>query len=107
MIWDTKSEKDSRIKEKGRWSPLDLDAIDRLVPDRAGVYIFADVNLHIKYVGHAGAGNLREGIKSAIKQRKKGKGATKYKWFATNAKEKAVLLQKDWLQLYDPPNNLK
>jgi excinuclease UvrABC nuclease subunit len=107
LIWDKSLEDDSRIAEKGKWSPLDVDAIKRLAPDRAGVYLFADVALQVKYIGYAGAGNLRDSMLDAIKSRDKAKGATKYKWFATNSTDKAESLKKAWLLKYNPPNNLK
>lgn len=103
MKWDSKDENDSRIVAKGRW--YDLDDVDEKAPERAGVYVFVNSDHDVKYVGKAGAGRLKDEIKDAI-SRDKDKYATLFGWFATNSDENAKSLERDWIDKYDPLNNL-
>jgi len=63
MKWDEDDENDYRIVDAGDWYSLD-DLGE--APDRAGVYIFADRGTHVKYIGKAGAGRLRNEMRNAI-----------------------------------------
>lgn len=75
------------------------------VDERAGVYLFADVNMNVKYVGKAGAGRMADEVQSAI-DRRKDRGATKVKFLYTNSDARALELERMLRFKYDPPNNL-
>lgn len=101
--WDSKSGQDSKVVARGGWGDLP-DCLDNF-PARAGVYVFADVELQVKYVGKAGAGRLQKEAKNAYNVRDKGSGATKATWLATNSDDNAKSLESDLIDEYDPPNN--
>ena len=75
------------------------------VEQRAGVYLFASADLHIKYVGKAGAGRMGDEVQSAI-DRGKASGATKAKLLYTNSNKQALELERMLRFKYKPPNNL-
>ena len=102
MIWDDDDANDYRVVDREGW--YSLKHCDE-APSRAGVYIFASRDGHVKYVGKAGAGRLRDEIYNAI-YRGKGHGATIYAWLATNSNEYAKSLEQDLIDEYDPINNL-
>ncbi len=74
MILDLKDHRDYRVVEYTGWRDLWNYGTFQ---DRAGVYIFANVDLQTKYIGKAGAGRIVKEIESAI-NKKKDYGATKY-----------------------------
>jgi len=94
---------DDRVVEPGGW--CDIWNIEERSPDRAGVYLFADVGLQVKYVGKAGAGRLRAEALDAAR-RGKDRGATKANWLAANSNDSAWSLEADLRAAYGPPNNL-
>jgi len=73
--------------------------------ERSGVYIFANRDLQVKYVGKAGPGRMVVEIQSAI-NRGKDYGATLVKALYTNSDEKATNLESALKEKYKPPNNL-
>ena len=79
---------------------------DSLLPDQAGVYILADRNHNVKYVGKAGAGRLNVEAKSAMKNRNKGRGASLIKALITNSDSKAKSLEIYLIRKYKPSNNI-
>jgi len=102
MIWDYSDHSDYRVVDYSRWR--NLENYGTFEP-RAGVYLFANVDLHIKYVGKAGAGRMVDEIESAI-NRGKAYGATLVKALYTNSEEKALSLETALKEKYNPPNNL-
>ena len=82
-------------------------AKSKKLPDRAGVYIYADINHQVKYIGKAGAGRLNLEAKSAMNTRDKAKGATLVKALITNSDAKAISLEKYLVKKYQPPNNIR
>ncbi len=102
MVWNPISEVDTRIVGKSGWR--DLDNYETL-EERAGVYIFANADLHVKYIGKAGPHRMVDEIYSAI-NRGKSYGATKVKALYTNSDEKAKTLERELIIAYNPPNNL-
>lgn len=102
MRWDAGDEKDNRIRSMGRWFPI--SSADEKAPTQAGVYVFTDFELQVRYVGKAGAGRLRDEIQDALK-RGKGYGVSQFGWFATNSEEIALSLEKKWIDKYQPLNN--
>lgn len=101
MIWDSSDHDDYRVVEYTGWRNLENYGT---FEHRAGVYLFANVDLHIKYVGKAGAGRMVAEIQSAI-NRDKDYGATKVKALYTNSDERALSLETYLVEKYDPPNN--
>lgn len=103
MIWDSQDNRDYRVVEHANWRQLtnykDLEA-------RSGVYIFADVNKQVKYVGKAGPWRMVDEISSAI-QRGKHYGATHVKALYTNSDTNARTLESYLKRKYNPPNNLR
>ncbi|MFZ5942062.1 MAG: hypothetical protein ACOYXB_15960 [Bacteroidota bacterium] len=102
MIWNANDTNDSRVVSHAYWRQLnnygDLEA-------RSGVYIFADVNKQVKYIGKAGARRMVLEIESAL-NRRKGYGATQVKALYTNSDANALSLERDLINKYNPPNNL-
>ncbi len=101
MIWDTSDHWDYRVVEYTGWRYLNNYVT---FEERSGVYVFANVNLQVKYVGKAGAGRMVVEIESAI-NRGKDFGATRVKALYTNSSERALSLERDLIDKYDPPNN--
>jgi len=103
MIWNSNDNRDYRVVSHANWRLLnnyaDLEA-------RSGVYIFADVNKQVKYIGKAGARRMVDEIYSAI-QRGKGHGATQVKALYTNSDAIALSVENDLISKYNPPNNLR
>lgn len=103
MIWNSNDTNDYRVVSHAYWRQLnnysDLE-------DRAGVYIFADVNKQVKYIGKAGARRMVLEIESALR-REKGYGATQVKALYTNSDANALSLERDLINNYNPPNNLR
>ena len=72
MQWDISDHQDWRVVDNTRW--LNISNYQNLKA-RAGVYIFADVNHQVKYIGKAGAGRIVDETYNAI-YRGKNRGAT-------------------------------
>ena len=102
MEWEPSDQEDSRVLAFERWRNLEnYGAFE----ERAGVYIFANIDWQVKYIGKAGAGRMVDEIQSAI-NRGKDYGATRVKALYTNSNEKALSLEEHLKEKYDPPNNL-
>jgi len=101
MKWNTRSGRDSRVVDRTGWKGF---SNYRSIDDRAGVYVFANAALQVKYVGKAGGGRLVEEIRSAI-SRGKAHGATKVMALYTNSGQKALSLEGYLKNKYKPPNN--
>lgn len=101
MIWDYSDHEDYRIVDYTGWRNLENY---NTLEHRAGVYLFANVDLHIKYVGKAGAGRMVDEIASAI-NRGKDFGATKVKALYTNSNDLALSLENAIKEKCNPPNN--
>ena len=71
------------------------------LPNVAGVYIFADSNKNVRYVGKAGAGRLNLEARNAMKVRDKAKGASIVKVLITNSDSKAKALERYLIKKYD------
>jgi excinuclease UvrABC nuclease subunit len=104
MQWDPNDVVDSRVVAVSEWW-IDLKDYKEL-ESRSGVYLFANANYDIKYIGTAGAHGMTEEIKGAI-DKKKSKGATKVRALYTNSKGKAKSLRKYLIKKYNPLNNRK
>jgi len=95
--YDSRSEVVRYTNWKSKNSTLD---------EQAGVYIIADRNRNVKYIGKAGAGRLNVEAKSAMKCRNKGRGASIIKTLITNSNAKALSLEKYLIKKYQPANNI-
>lgn len=101
MRWDIRDHQDWRVVDYTRW--LNIENY-RNLENRAGVYIFADVNHQVKYIGKAGAGRMVNEISNAM-YRGKSKGATLVKALYTNSSANAQSLETVLINKYNPPNN--
>jgi excinuclease UvrABC nuclease subunit len=72
--------------------------------NRAGVYLFVDGSLSVKYVGKAGAGRMADEVYNAI-YRGKDAMASMIKALYTNSDDNAWSLETDLRNKYNPPNN--
>jgi excinuclease UvrABC nuclease subunit len=101
-IWNYRDGQDSRVVDRGGWCTI--KNISTNFPDRAGVYIFADSHLQVRYVGKAGGGLLKNEAMAATR-RGKNRGATHATWLATNSSATALALEQKLIEKYNPPNN--
>ena len=102
MQWDISDHQDWRVVDNTRW--LNINNY-RNLEERAGVYIFANVNHQVKYIGKAGAGRIVDETYNAI-YRGKNRGATQVKVLYTNSNSNALSLEAKLKDKYRPPNNL-
>lgn len=112
MTWDISDESDSRVRKTSPW--ISVDNYKSLEP-RTGVYIFADKDEDVKYIGKAGGKRMvvesdDESIKELFEvhnamYRKKDKGATQVKALYTYRDTQALKLEGELIKKYDPPNN--
>lgn len=108
MKWNENHENDNRIVDKTDWFLLDDY---KELKENAGVYVFVNDNLDVKYIGRAGQGRMvLEHIQvfeihSAI-CRGKDDGATKVKTLYTQNNERSIALEADLIKLYTPTNNI-
>ena len=102
MRWNVSDNRDWRVVKYTGW--LNIEDYQDL-EERAGVYIFADVDHQVKYIGKAGAGRIVDEIYSA-QYRDKDRGATLVKVLYTNSSANAQSLETKLINKYGPPNNL-
>lgn len=108
MKWNVTSEEDSRIIERSNW--ISIDEYTEL-KENSGVYVFANDDLDVKYIGKAGKRRMVLEhvqvfeIHSAI-CRGKDDGATQVKALYTNSNENALTLEKELIRIYTPDNNI-
>ena len=101
MKWDSSDQRGRRIVSYSGWRHIKSYSG---LKKKAGVYIFADVDLQVNYIGKAGAGRMVEEITDAI-YRDKERGAAQVKALYTDSDEEAQSLEADLIDKYDPPNN--
>ena len=101
MEWDSTDASDWRVVEQSGWRNLVNYTGLRT---RAGVYVFANAALQVKYVGKAGPGRMVDEIANAL-YRGKDSGATRVKALYTNSNSNALSLERKLVGIYDPPNN--
>jgi len=104
MQWDPNDVLDPRVSAFSEWW-INLKDFETL-ESRSGVYMLANANYDIKYIGTAGSHGMTEEIRDAI-NRKKSKGTTKVRALYTNSTEKAQSLKKYLITKYNPVNNRK
>ncbi|MCK4953586.1 hypothetical protein KAS14_07360 [Candidatus Bathyarchaeota archaeon] len=103
MLWDSSDHVDNRVVAYTRWRYLENYGT---FEHRAGVYLFASADLHIKYVGKVGAVRMVVEIEEAIR-RGKAYGARRVKALYTNSDERAISLEKYLIGKYNPSNNFR
>ena len=104
MIWNNSLiTYDYRVAEQTGWRDLYNYTTFQA---RAGVYIFANSALQVKYVGKAGPGRMVVEMHDALFNRNKGYGASQVKVLYTNSNDYAWSLETELKNHYDPPNNL-
>lgn len=101
MKWDSSNQRGRRIVSYSGWRHIKSYSG---LKKKAGVYIFADVDLQVKYIGKAGADRMVEEITDAI-YRDKERGATLVRALYTDSDKNARSLETDLIDKYDPPNN--
>ena len=101
MIWDNTDYGRYQVVEHTGWR--DIGNYETL-EERAGVYVFANVDLHVKYIGKAGPGRMVKEIESAF-DRGKDYGATRVMAMYTNSDKNALSLERALIDKYEPPNN--
>lgn len=108
MKWDKSSESDTRVISKSKWTPIDAY---KELKENAGVYVFANDDFDVKYIGKAGKRRMVLEyvqvfeIYSAI-CRGKDDGATQVKALYTNSNENALSLESELVKKYTPDNNI-
>jgi len=91
------------VKRVGKW--INISKIKTEWKNVNGVYVFANKNRIVKYVGFAGSSNLKRETLSAMKQRKKAKGATKALFVQCTSRKYAKELENKLKHMYEPVNN--
>jgi excinuclease UvrABC nuclease subunit len=100
--FDWSDQKGYRVVEHTYWPTI--KRFEENLEPRAGVYIFADRDHRVKYVGSAKAGRMVEEVKHA-RWRGKDKGATLVKGLYTNRTKWARELEKKLIHKYQPLHN--
>ena len=101
MKWNKTDYHRFQVRDYDRWR--DIGNYETL-EERAGVYVFANVDLHVKYIGKAGPGRMVKEIESAF-DRGKDYGATRVMAMYTNSDKNALSLERALIDKYEPPNN--
>jgi len=101
MIWDSSDNSDYRVASYCEWKNLEKCGT---LENKSGVYLFANSDLHIKYVGKAGPRRMADEARDAIR-RNKAYDASLVKALYTNSNDKASSLEANLINKYDPPNN--
>lgn len=103
MKWNSSAQYDPKVVDYTGWRYV--NKLSQFL-DRAGVYVFANEFLEVRYVEAAGVGEISEKINSAMKSGKD-YDVTRVKVLYTDSDEGAHRLEEDLIERYEPPNNLK
>jgi hypothetical protein len=103
--WNSEHGHDRRIIDIGGWH--ELAEVEARFPDCAGVYVFADADLDVKYVGKADAKRLRAEALAAVASCDRREGAALAGWLATKSGDGASAFATLLIAFYDPPNNAR
>ena len=101
-LWSIQNNR-SYVTKKSGWCKL--QNIKREWKNVNGVYLFANKNKVVKYVGYAGSSNLKKEALSSIMIRNKSKGATLAMYVQCSNKKSAKKLETELKHLYSPINN--
>ena len=103
MIWEIGDHEDHRIMYYTFWK----DIVNyKTIEKRSGVFLFADENHDIKYIGKANFGEMVNEIFSALRSKKE-LGSTLLKVLFTNTGENTSKLEIDLVKKYNPHNYKK
>ena len=101
MEWNPREVFDRRVRDYCiLCRPRDIELE---FPDRPGVYVFLDLDLHPTFVGASGPEGLREAALAARDEADRMAGAFFAKWLATASVHEARTLAEDLLARYQPP----
>jgi excinuclease UvrABC nuclease subunit len=104
MEWESEDNNDQRIIAYTAWLSIEVYQTIETLEKRTGVYIFADINKRVKYIGKASIDRMINEIYNAL-CRDKGKGATLVKALYTNSDIDTQSLETDLINKYNPLNN--
>jgi hypothetical protein len=100
MIWG--DEDDKKGVSHSTWVPINI--YPNLIPEKVGVYIFADDDFDVKYICNTGIEGMRRGIADGITLGKD-RDATQVKALYTESFSDAESLRINLTAKYNPPNN--
>ena len=104
MKWDDRDANDKRVICQGRW--CDIRSISKVFPNCAGVYLFADESLEVKYVGCAKELGLQNAAQDSV-YKEENYGAKQALWLATDNREDAQNLRRQLVKKYLTRKKLK
>jgi hypothetical protein len=97
MKWDEKDASDERVVKTGRW--CSVNSVNKIFPNAHGVYIFADQNLNVKFIGCSKENGLKQTAQESL-YRDENYGATKAFWLVTADSEEAQYLRRQLVKKY-------
>jgi excinuclease UvrABC nuclease subunit len=97
MKWDDKDANDERVIGQGKW--CDIRSIGKFFPNSAGVYLFADESLDVKYVGCAKESGLQTAAQESV-YKEENYGAKRALWISTESREEAQYLRRQLVKKY-------
>lgn len=103
MKWNSSVQYDPTVVDFTGWRYVNKHSH---FPERAGVIVFTNEFLEVRYVEAAGFGKINEKISSAMKSGKD-YDVTRMKVLYTDSDDGAYRLGQDLIERYEPPNNLK
>lgn len=104
MTFDTEDHKIGMVKDRTQW--CHLDRYEKNLKPRSGVFVFADKNHDVKYVGKAAKRGMLNAIQAA-KAQDKDYRATRVKALYTYDDKSAKDLRAKLKTKYRPLNNKK
>jgi hypothetical protein len=102
MIWEVSDNLDWRVGEYTGW--VDVRNYKQ-IENRSGVFILVDCDLHVKYIGIADRGEMKDEIERIL-VKMKGGTFSRIKVLFTNSSAYAELLMPVLVKKYNPPLNL-
>ncbi|MBN1654093.1 MAG: hypothetical protein JXA30_09975 [Deltaproteobacteria bacterium] len=97
MKWDEKDASDGRVVAMGKW--CDISSIGKVFPNSAGVYLFADESLEVRFVGCAKEAGLQNAAKDSV-YKEENYGAKRALWLETENREEAQHLRRQLVRKY-------
>ena len=97
MKWDDKDTRDERVVSYGKW--CDIGRISKVFPNSAGVYLFADESLDVKFIGCAKELGLQNAAQDSV-YKEENYGAIRALWIATESREEAQHLRRQLVKKY-------
>lgn len=104
MQWKLEDDNDQRVLTRTGWVDIEIYKTVDTLEKKVGVFIFADTNKEVKYIGKAGADKMIDEIYNAL-CKYKARDATLVKALYTNSDTNAQSLKTDLIKKYNPLNN--